>query len=898
MYPKASLGTNGAAATIVLGQPNLSSNTANNGGVSAASLSGPRGLVFDSSGNLWVTDGVNNRVLMYPKANLVTGGAATIVLGQPDFVSNTANNPSLSATSLDSPFYLSFDSSGNLWVEDFSNNRVLMYPKASLGTNGAAATIVLGQPDLTHNSGGISATSLDFPRGLAFDSSGNLWVADHNNNRVLMYPKASLGTNGAAATVELGQPSGGTAFTTGTANTGGVSATSLNGPLGLTFDSSGNLWVSDYSNSRVLMYPKANLVTGGAATIVLGEPDFTHNSGGTSATLISGSRGIAFDSSGNLWVIDGVNNRVLMYPKANLVTGGAATVELGQPSGTAFTSKTANNGGLSATSLFNPFYLSFDSSGNLWVADHNNNRILMYPKASLGTNGAAATVELGQPSGTAFTSNNADNGGLSATSLYIPFGIAFDPSGNLWVGDQSNNRVLMYPKANLGTNGAAATVELGQPSGTAFISNTANNGGLSATSLDFPHGLAFDSSGNLWVADNSNNRILMYPNLDPSTTTVSTTTISSGTNTYDSGSGAKVSYTATSGFSGTTLAVTKQSTNTQCTSSPPNNLVVGYYDIETNSPDLLTSRTVTLSYTSSEVAGISQSSLHIARCSANSWSTLSSTVDESALTVAASPPGFSLYAIVGTPSGGAGGTTVGYPPSFTTGFAQNEYPLTINSNNYNLPNYTNTGPTSVITLGAPFKISVMLYGDNGPLSVKHVSLVTNIRGNYASITNADTALIWDASAPLQVVDPHHFFGSITANATVVGNKLQVTFYGTFVGQMPVSDIGIRAWGYDAYSHDVYLINALQSTASVGTLGSTVDTPTQTVTINPDTGTQASTASTTSTSTTNQNTPANWSCVMVPSTRYLAIPFITHAGMWLPWYPMDWSICESDIAVGL
>lgn len=186
------------------------------------------------------------------------------------------------------------------------------------------------------------------------------------------------------------------------------------------------------------------------------------------------------------------------------------------------------------------------------------------------------------------------------------------------------------------------------------------------------------------------------------------------------------------------------------------------------------------------------------------------------------------------PTAGKGGSTPGFPPSFTTGFAQNEYPLTINNSTYKLTNYTNTGPLSTIPVGSPFTIKVMLYGDNGPQSVKHISIALNMRGNYASITDADAILAWDADQPLQISDPNHFFGPVTANSTVMSNKLDVTFHGTFVKAMPPSDIGIRTWGYDTYSQDVYLINVLQSTASADATESTVGTIQSSPVVTPDT----------------------------------------------------------------
>ncbi|MHB8603111.1 MAG: hypothetical protein ACYC9R_10805, partial [Nitrosotalea sp.] len=133
------------------------------------------------------------------------GSTATIVLGQSSFTTNTSNPPT--ASILQTPVGHAFDSAGNLWVADSNNNRILMYPQASLGTSGSAATIVLGQSSFTTATASTTTSTLYFPVGLAFDSAGNLWVADTNNNRILMYPQASLGTSGSAATIVLGQSS-------------------------------------------------------------------------------------------------------------------------------------------------------------------------------------------------------------------------------------------------------------------------------------------------------------------------------------------------------------------------------------------------------------------------------------------------------------------------------------------------------------------------------------------------------------------------------------------------------------------------------------------------------------------------------------------------------------------
>src|SRR5579872_4151410 len=162
--------------------------------------------VFDSSGNLWVTEEGNNRVVMYA-APLTTGMAASVVLGQPNLSSEVANNGGISANTLYKPHGITFDSAGNLWVTDRFNNRVVMY--SARFSTGQAASLVLGQGNSftanTANNGGISASSLSTPTSVKFDSSGNLWVADSGPNRVIEYLKGTGFTNGQAASRVEGQ---------------------------------------------------------------------------------------------------------------------------------------------------------------------------------------------------------------------------------------------------------------------------------------------------------------------------------------------------------------------------------------------------------------------------------------------------------------------------------------------------------------------------------------------------------------------------------------------------------------------------------------------------------------------------------------------------------------------
>ncbi len=569
-------------ATRVYGQASsFATNTANNGGVNANSLSGPQGLALDSSGNLYVANASTNRVLYYVAGSTT----ATRVYGQAgSFTTSTANNGGTSASSLSLPYGVVLDSSSNLYIVDANNNRVLYYAAGS-----TMATRVYGQGDNFSagqvNSSGVSASNLDQPYGIALDSSGNLYVADTVNSRVLYYPAGST-----TATRVYGQ---GGSFTSGTANNGGLNANSLSRPVGLVLDNTGNLYVADGSNNRVLYYVAASTT----ATRVYGQAGSftsnTSNNGGLSANSLSLPYGVALDSNGYLYVADFNNNRVLYYVAASTT----ATRVYGQAG--SFTTNTANNGGIISSSLYNPGAIVLDSTDNLYICDQRNNRVLYFIAGSI-----TATRVYGQLG--LFTTSTSNNGGINASAISTPLGIGVDSNGNIYVSDK-NNRVLKFqtslsistqPPANIAPNTsftiASQTIDVGSASvfsdftgtvtaaikagtgtggatlgGTTSVSTvggvatfhnlsidtngigyilivsslgvgsattnaitiglaaspvavvaygqggslttvTANNGGISAISLQGPRYVTLDNSGNLYVADTGNNRVLFY----------------------------------------------------------------------------------------------------------------------------------------------------------------------------------------------------------------------------------------------------------------------------------------------------------------------------------------------------------------------------------------------------
>jgi len=315
--------TNGQAASYVIGQPGFGSNAA---AVTSTGLSVPYSMAIDpATGKVFVADRDNNRVLRYPSTAVMTNGAAAeAVLGQTNFTSNTTGT---TATTLNSPTSVAIDASGNLWVVDANNSRVLRYADAATIASGSAASGVLGQPNfVSGTSAAASAETLYYPNDV-FCSGTTVWVSDTQNNRILRYNNAASKANGGSADGVLGQPN----FT---GSTSGLTATSIYWPLQIYVDGYDNLWELDGLNNRVLMFPDAlTAANGEAATKVLGQTSMTTSVSGRSASLIGAAWGVYGDGAGNIYVSDvGYNNRIMVFVNAaSLPSGGAATYVLGQP---------------------------------------------------------------------------------------------------------------------------------------------------------------------------------------------------------------------------------------------------------------------------------------------------------------------------------------------------------------------------------------------------------------------------------------------------------------------------------------------------------------------------------------------------------------------------------------
>ncbi len=326
-------------ADTVLGQPRFGEMVPNE--VTGNRVFNPGGVIIDRSvapNRMYVYDGGNSRVLgliLTPTASLV-GRRADLVIGQPGLDGYAACNgdgnyqrypsrASASASTLCSMpedqvspreggsfANMAVDSSGNLYVPDFDNHRVLFY--YSPFETGAVADAVWGQANFTDNQcnegRGVFNPDEDslcfrspfnegFVGGVGLDSTNNLWVADNQNNRVLRFPyNPSTGRPGSVADLVLGQSN----FTIGAS---GSALNQMHAPAAVRVSSMGSVYVADSLNNRVLIFDPP-LTSGMSASRMLG----------------SGLRlpaAIEFDGQGNTWVSDSGNNQLLRFNTSGVV---------------------------------------------------------------------------------------------------------------------------------------------------------------------------------------------------------------------------------------------------------------------------------------------------------------------------------------------------------------------------------------------------------------------------------------------------------------------------------------------------------------------------------------------------------------------------------------------------
>ena len=499
----------------------------NNVAPTAASLEGPVDVVRDGAGNLLVlTDsGVIYKVTPGPSAPSLL----TIYAGNNHAGVATSGIPATSALT-NEPDSGAFDPNGNFYFSDGGNCVI----REIVTATGIINTVVgNGTCGFSGNSGPATAAELNFPQGIAFDPSGNLFIADINNNvirRVDAKTKDIITYAGTGATGSTGDGSP-------------ASQATFEFPEAVGTDTNGNLFIVDSGNNKIR---RVDVGTQIITTVVgTGVFNYTGDGGPAAAATMQAPGGVIVDSAGNLYIADSGN---AVIRKVTASTGIITTIVGNHGFGF------GGDGGpaLSAT-LTNPFGLALDpATGNLWIADYQNNRIRLYTPANGQISTAVGNGLVG------------DTGLATSASLYDPRSPALDAEGNLYIVDTSNSRIRVVnattqvistlvgngipcpqPQETCGDNGPATSASISvprtvtvEPSGTLLVADSGDqrirqvvngtiitiagtgaqcgnptplpcgDGGLATeASLNDPRGIVVDSNGNIFFVDAQDNRV-------------------------------------------------------------------------------------------------------------------------------------------------------------------------------------------------------------------------------------------------------------------------------------------------------------------------------------------------------------------------------------------------------
>lgn len=298
------------------------------------------------------------------------------------------------AASFNNPQGLAIDAAGNIYVADVANNRICKI------TQGGVVTTLAGNGRPGYANGTGTSASFYYPRGVAIDATGNVYVADQIFGLIRKITSSGV-VNTLAGSGAQGNING-----TGT-------AASFSNPYGVAMDAAGNVYVADQINNLIRKITPAGVVSTFAGSGAQG-----HANGTGTAASFNYPIGVATDAAGNLYVADWGNNLIRKITSAGVVSTFAGSGVQGHANGTG-----------AAASFLAPQGVATDATGNVYVADSGNNLIRKITPAGVVSTFAGSGAQ-----------GNA-NGSGAAASFYHPVGVATDAAGSVYVAELGNNLI-------------------------------------------------------------------------------------------------------------------------------------------------------------------------------------------------------------------------------------------------------------------------------------------------------------------------------------------------------------------------------------------------------------------------------------------------------------------------
>ncbi|MEW6556281.1 MAG: carboxypeptidase regulatory-like domain-containing protein [Elusimicrobiota bacterium] len=319
--------------------------------------------------------------------------------------------------------------------------------------NTVAGTGVSG---FSGDGGAATSAQVAMPRGINMDTSGNIYIADTGNHCI-----RKVNTSGIISTVVN------TSTQAGFSGDGGAATSAqLNFPSDVAVDSSGNLYIADSSNHRIRKVNTSGIITTVAGT---GTAGYSGDGGAATDAKLNQPMGVTIKGS-DLYIADTNNNRIRKVDSSGIITTVA---------GTGVSGSSGDGGAATSAQISEVRSVTFDNAGNYYIVELTSSCV-----RKVNTSGIISTVA-GTPGSSGFSG---DNGAATSAQLWNPRDIAVDSSGNLYIADGSNHRIR-----RVNTSGIITTV-----AGTGTAGYSGDGGDPRAANLNAPHGIAFDSSYNLY----------------------------------------------------------------------------------------------------------------------------------------------------------------------------------------------------------------------------------------------------------------------------------------------------------------------------------------------------------------------------------------------------------------
>ncbi len=481
---------------------------AGDGGLAVnAELIYPTVLVLDNAGNLFIADNGNYTVR---EVNLASGVISTYA-GNPNGITPGDGGPATAANL----YYIggmAFDSSHNLYIAGTSTGTIRQVNNSTGILTTVAGTGLYG---FAGEGGPASNAEFRGAYGLAFDSSGSLYIADSGNDLV----RKIIATNGVISSSSIITTIAGTVpqgfLTWGGYSGDGGPATSaqLDNPVAVTLDNSGNLFISDEYSGAIREVTASN----GIISTVAGNGLLCGSIGGDGGVATGSSLcdplGVAVDSAGDIYIADQFHRirEVVIAPappssQAAAPTFSVAAGTYSDPQTITISDTTPGasiyvtvDGSTPITSYSYGYSMPLSVTGTLTIkAVASAPGFLTSPPASATYHVSAFAPSITTVAGTGTAGFSGAGGPALNATFAAPSGIAFDKAGNMFVSDAPNNVVWMI---------SASTRAASIYAGTGTRGRTGDGGTAITATLSYPRGLAFDSVGNLYIADTDNDVI-------------------------------------------------------------------------------------------------------------------------------------------------------------------------------------------------------------------------------------------------------------------------------------------------------------------------------------------------------------------------------------------------------